>query len=381
MVKGLDTQGEILLQRLLSRFSEQYTTKEDLTLLQLVFSPSPTQQMLDNALRICDIEALGAGKSILLSYLMHGNPTLYFPDDVTPRLKGLILNARFANMKTLSHFSRIGRAYNTAGIPILLIKGGAFKVLRPTLSRPMGDVDVLIPKKRFAEAIKIGEKLGYLHDREDSLHAVDFHTETESAVDVHHSLFDPGKPLDVLHENLWERATPHRAFGVDFLLPCHEDHFFLVLANFTKNLREQTSLGNLYYALCDTTFLYSSKVDFDWGIVWDDAVASGREIEIRFAAEFMNKIVPGIIPNMETNFPITRGMQDFCTQVIFDEDFYLRRQRDCQSIRVVDLKNHPQRYGKQIIKFILLKKLRRIPAFVRWYLQVQLAKEVNDAHR
>lgn len=360
-----------VLAHLVKRLYRKYVSKADRVLLNLVFAKEPTQQLLDEGMRDCDIEALGAQKCILLSYLMHEHPGLHFSDYAAPRLKGLITYFRFANMKVLAHFSKIGKALNTAGIPMLVFKGGAMKVLRPELSRPMSDVDILVPREWFAEAVRIGESLGYLHTKEDSRHGVDFHTETEDAVDVHHSIFDPDKDFRPFHDGLFSRAKPCHAFGVDFLLPCHEDLCFLAMTNFTKNLREHTTLNNLYYALCDCQFLQRDKKDFDWGIVRENAAKSGKELEVRFAAEFMNAIVPGTIPDMDKNLPATRDMEAFCNQIIFDEDYYLKRQKECQAIRVVQLKNHPWHYGTRITKFLIIKKLRHMPAFVRWYLNTR----------
>jgi hypothetical protein len=320
---------------------------------------------------------MGAHKSLLLSYLMRDHPELKFSDYAGPRLKGLISFHRFANMKILAHFSKIGKALNGAGIPMLLFKGGAMKVLRPELSRPMGDVDVLIPEERLEEAVRVCEGLGYLHHREESRHAVDFHTENENAVDVHHSVFDPGRDYARFHRDLFARARERAAFGVDFLLPCHEDLFFLVLANFTKNLREHTTLHGLFYALADCRFLLADKPGFAWNTVREDARNSGRELEVKFAAEFLNAVAAGTVPDAEERFPLTPGMEDFCNQVIFDEDFYLPRQKACQAIRVVELKNRPRHYGARIAKFLLLKKLRQIPAFVRWYLKTRMPESAH----
>jgi hypothetical protein len=356
------------LDRLVNKLYHKYVSDADRVLLNLVFAEKPTQELLDESMRVCDIEALGAHKSLLLSYLMYEHQELQFPEYAGPRLKGLITYFRFANMKVLAHFSKIGKALNEARIPMLLFKGGAMKVLRPELSRPMSDVDILVPAGRMDEAVHIGESLGYEHTREESRHGVDFHTETESAVDVHHSIFDPGKDPRLFHNRLFARAAPRHAFGVDFLLPCHEDLCFLVMTNFTKNLREHTTLKGLYYALCDSRFLQKDKAGFNWGIVRENAAGSGKEPEVRFAAEFMNAVVPGIIPDLEKNLPVTRDIEVFCNQMIFDEDYYLKRQKECQTIRVVELKNRPWHFGKRIVKFLLMKKLRRVPAFVRWYL-------------
>jgi hypothetical protein len=357
------------LDHLVKKLYGKYVSKTDEVLLNLVFAEKPTQELLDAGMQVCDIDVLGANKSLLLSYLMHEHPELQFPEYAAPRLKGLITYFRFRNMTTLAHFSKIGKALNDADIPMLLFKGGAMKVLRPDLSRSMSDVDVLIPESRFKDAVRIGEGLGYQHTKEESRHGVDFHTETESAVDVHNAIFDPGKKdLRQFHMGLFARAKPRGAFGVDFLLPCHEDLCFLVMTNFTKNLREHTTLGGLYYALCDCRFLQKNKKDFDWAVVRENAKSSDKELEARFAAEFMNAIVPETIPDMDTNLPATPAMEAVCNQIIFDEAHSLKRQKECQAIRVVELKNHPWRFGKRIVKFLVMKKLRHNPTFVRWYL-------------
>ena len=355
------------LRRLVAKLYGTHLTARDQCLLDFRFAKAPTQAMLDGCLEECDIEAMGAYKSILLAYVRREHPELAFSDYAGPRIDGLIRFFHFANTKTLAHFSRIGKALNKAGIPILLFKGAAMRALRPELPRPMGDSDILIPSERIDEATRIGEGLGYLHCREESKHAVDFHTEAESAVDVHHSIFDPDRDYTAFHRGLFERARPATAFGVDVLLPSREDLCFLVMANLTKNLREHTTLHSIYFSLEDCAWL-QKDAPLDWDIVREDAMKSGHEVETSLAAAFMNAAVPGLFPEPEELFPELRGVEDFCNQVIFDEDYFLPRQRHCQSIRVVELKNEPWRHGSRILKFLLLKKLRGYPAFVRWYL-------------
>lgn len=369
------------LEHLVKKLYKKYVNTADQALLNLIFSEHPTQSLLDESMQICDIESLGAKKSMLLSYLLHEHPELQFSDYAAPRLKGLITYFRFKNTKTLAHFSKIGKALNNADIPILLFKGGAMKVLRPELARPMGDVDILVPTDRFVEAVRIGEELGYQHTKEESNHGVDFHTATESAVDLHSAIFDPGKKdLQQFHVGLFARATPSSAFGIKFLLPCHEDLCFLVLTNFTKNLREHTTLGGLYYALWDCRFLQKNKHDFDWAIVRENAQKSGKELEVRFAAEFMNAIVPETVSELDKNLPATPDMEAFCNQIIFDEDYFLKRQKECQAIRVVELKNRPWHFGKRIVKILIMKKLRHNPTFVRWYLNSRNPEGGSLAH-
>ncbi|MDE6735313.1 MAG: nucleotidyltransferase family protein [Desulfovibrio sp.] len=355
------------LRRLVAKLYGTHLTARDQCLLDFRFAKAPTQDMLDECLAQCDIEAMGGNKCILLAYARREHPELVFSDYAGPRIDGLIRYFHFANTKTLAHFSKIGKALNQAGIPILLFKGAAMRALRPELPRPMGDADILIPAGRIDEATRIGEGLGYLHTREESNHAVDFHTEAESAVDVHHSIFDPDRDYTAFHKGLFERAKPATVFGVDVLLPSREDLCFLVMANLTKNLREHTTLHSIYFSIEDCAWL-QRDTPLNWDIIREDAVASGHEVETSLAAAFMNAAVPGLFPEPEELFPELRGVEDFCNLVIFDEDYFLPRQRHCQSIRVVELKNDPWRHGSRILKFLLLKKLRGYPAFVRWYL-------------
>ena len=355
------------LRRVVAKLYGTHLTARDQCLLDFRFAKAPTQAMLDECLEQCDIEVLGGHKSLLLAYARREHPELVFSDYARPRIDGLIRYYHFANTRTLAHFSRIGKALNQAGIPILLFKGAAMRSLRPGLPRPMGDADILIPAGRIEEATRIGEGLGYLHTREESKHAVDFHTRNESAVDVHHSIFDPDRDYTAFHAGLFSRATPTTAFGVDLLLPSREDLCFLVMANLTKNLREHTTLHSIYFSLEDCAWLQRER-PLNWDIVREDAVTSGHEVETTLAAAFMNAAVPGLFPEPEELFPALSGVEDFCNQVIFDEDYFLPRQRHCQAIRVVELKNEPWRHGSRILKFLVLKKLRGFPPFVRWYL-------------
>lgn len=358
-----------LFKRALDEFYAQYVIERDKVLLDIVFHKSPTQDDLDKALQQCDIEVLGSHKSLMLSYFMREHHDLTFPSYVKPRLQGLVNFYRFANIKVLSHFSKIGRVLNTHSIPILLFKGAAMKTLRPELSRPMGDVDIVIPANHMSLAIELCKKLGYHDSMTGSSNAVDIHTAAnEGAVDIHSAILGGGKNAVTFHQGLWKRAKKVTTFGVDVFLPSHEDLLFIVLANLTKNLRSKTSIHGLFFALLDTKFLLADKPDFDWSIVRQNIKDTDTKLPVRLGAEFMNRLVPGIIPELDVLLPITSGMEAYCNQIVFDEHYFNKRQAACQSIRIIDFKNYPWHYGRIILKFLILKKLRNVPSFVRWYL-------------
>jgi hypothetical protein len=353
---------------------QHHVTERDRVLLDLVFSSSLTQEKLDDGLGACDIEVMGAHKSLMLSYLRREHPELRFPAYAAPRLDGLITFYRFANMQTLQHFSRIGKALNAAGIPMLIFKGAAMKILRPELPRPMADVDILIPPERLDEAVRLCRNLGYHDSRSGAPHAVDIHTaDGQAAVDIHHALFTPddtsGPVAAAFHKRLLARACERCAFGVRVWLPAHEDLFFIVLANLSKNLRNKSSLHGLFYALLDCRFLLRNKPSFDWEIVRNNIQATNTEMQVQLAVGFMEALAPGLALDFRAHLPASKKMNDFCNQVVFDEDFLQQRREACRAILVLDLKNYPWHYGKMILKLLALKKLRQFPFLVRWYLR------------
>ncbi|MBQ3060250.1 MAG: nucleotidyltransferase family protein [Desulfovibrio sp.] len=362
------------LAAIIERLYHQYVSEQDQALLDLVFKRAPVQADVDACLQKADIEVLGGNKSLLLSYLLHEHPELRLGSYAEPRVRGLMRYYHFQNTRTLSHFARIGKALNRAGIPFVLFKGGAIKALRPELSRPMGDTDILLPPGTIREAVRLCEGLGYQHIHGKPTHAVGMHTDKEDAVDLHYLLFDEGRDMAALQAGIFERAKAHKAFGVDFLLPCHEDLFFLVLTNFTKNLHDHTTLGGLYYALCDCRYLLDACPSLEFALVRENAHLGDKEMEVRFAADFMNRVIPGIIPEPERNLPYADKVDDFCNLLVFDENFYMPLRHECQAMRVAELRNYPCLHGRKIVKFLFMDKMRRFPGFVRWYLQRQKTK-------
>lgn len=367
------------LPAIIERAYKRYVSRQDQALLELVFNPAPGQADVDTCLATADIEALGAHKALLLTYFLHDHPQFTLNAYAEPRVRGLMRYFHFYNTRTLAHFSRIGKALNKAGIPFVLFKGGAMKTLRPQLPRPMGDTDILLPKGAIDRAVKICEGLGYQHIHGKPTHAVGMHTDTEDAVDLHYLVFDEGRDMDALQEGIFRRATPRRAFGVDFLLPAPEDLFFLVLTNFTKNLHDSTTLGGIYYALCDCHYLLKSTPGFDFSIVREDARLGDKEMEVRFAAEFMNRVIPGIIPDLDRNLPYSDKVNEFCNLLVFDEKYYMPLRHACQALRVAELRNYPALHGKKILKFLVMDKLRKYPGFVNWYLARQARRAARHA--
>lgn len=142
-----------ILVRLVESFYRKIVTPTDQRLIDLTFAAEPKQAAVDALMKEWDIEAEGGGKACLLSYVLHAHPELDFGGYTAPRLKGLFVRNRFANLQLVAHFTKVGRVLNREGLTPLVIKGGAMKFLRPELPRDMGDIDFVLPTRADVERV------------------------------------------------------------------------------------------------------------------------------------------------------------------------------------------------------------------------------------
>ncbi|MDR2210030.1 MAG: nucleotidyltransferase family protein [Spirochaetaceae bacterium] len=310
---------------LIRRYVQLVINPRDRLLLDLVFKEGPTQTGLDTFFSSWDIEREGAHKALMLSYFMKMHPELAFPDYTRPRLEGLLNYYRFYNMQTLAHFPGLGRALNRAGIPILVFKGMAMKLLRPELPRVMEDIDFIVPDERYAEAVRMAEDAGFEHKlaREEE-HSVDLiHRDKKCLIDIHrcpnlkHGLH--------ISAQLFARARKTNAYGVDMLIPCDEDLVFITLTNFLNNLVNKTSIKGVLYGLFDYAYLVKGKEDFNWDMLIDNARKTKTTLDIRLALEIIEHLVPGIMPQgLKKTACFASKLSSLCTRLVYNEYYYDR---------------------------------------------------------
>ena len=332
---------------LIENFYKEVMKPEDRKLLELFFTPNPTQEELNALLKIWDIEVKGGAKALMLAYFMKQHPNLQFTAYEGPRLKGLLKYFRFHNLKIIAHYSKIGRALNEKGITPMILKGGAMKYLRQDLPRVMGDIDALVKRDEFMPAVKTVLATGeYEYDRIFD-HSVDFHEigQEAGALDLHRYIeMESGKGEKLVK-------------------------LFITLINLSRNLKENTSKAGLLYALFDFDFLLKSKPDFDWDIVTGNAKATGMEIQMNFALKFINKISPNILPdNIKNNIFFEKETNNFSIAVMYDR-FYLNDLRTkCRPMKVADLFKNPSEiseYLKLKPVYFSLKLLRGHPHLIK----------------
>ena len=359
---------------LIENFFHEILKPEELELLRLVFEPNPTQEALDDLLTKWDIEVKAAHKSLLLAYFMNMHPELKFREYEGPRLKGLLTFFKFNNLKIISHYSKIAKALNNAGIIPVILKGGAMKYLRPNLPRVMGDIDALVKFEEFDKSIQIICSLGYTYNTIYQ-HSVDFHIEESEygILDLHRFIhMDTGYEKKLLN-GLYKRAIIQKVFQADTYVPSNEDMLFISLVNLARNLRDKTSQAGLLYTLFDCKYLLDSKKDFDWEIVKQNAKLTKTEVQMNFAIKFINKISTNIFPKeIRENTLFEKETNDYSNMVMYNRFYLETLRKKCKPIKILDAINSMhilKDYLKYKPKYALLKSLRKHPRLIEWFIK------------
>ena len=362
---------DTLAKLVIDGFKSEMLTKPDEILLNLVFAPNPSQKDLDDFLSKWDIEVFGGHKALMLSYFMKLHPNLQYPKYVAPRLKGLLDFYRFRNMKLISHFTKICNELKKSDIDVLIFKGGCMKHLRPEFSRIMGDIDILVHEKDYSKAGTIAQEMGY--DAHFDIHSIDLHPKgsEEGIMDIHkYIIMDSDKEKNII-DDIFQRATLQKVFGISAYVPCNEDLFFISLVNMVRNLRNKTSYTGILYTLFDCKFLIDSKPDFNWDIIIQNAIKSNTQTQVCFATQFINSIVPNLLPEkIACEGFFKNEFKNYCTLLMYQRFYLWDMKQKSHKLKFKDIfksRNNFIEYLKLKPKYFILKLwfIRKNPKMAR----------------
>jgi hypothetical protein len=163
-------------------------------------------------------------------------------DPELPRLRGLHRRAWYQNQLNLSRLAPCLTRLQEAGIPAMVIKGVplALRFYGDLGSRPMNDVDVLVPTGRMADALRLldrdgwrshRDRRGWSHPITDGFSLISEHSRIVTApdgflVDLHWHLREqfvvPGDEM-TSSDDFWRAAEPIDILGVATRTPCASD--------------------------------------------------------------------------------------------------------------------------------------------------------------
>jgi hypothetical protein len=209
--------------------------------------------------------------------------------DADPRdlqhLKNVYRYEWYANQVLMRAAAGVLVQLRDAQIPTLVLKGAALQALhyRDAGTRPMQDVDVLVPTAAVHDAIDVlvdgGWRPEYLqpHQRVGIHHSQSFSHPDDCDVDLHwHALYQPANESD-----LWEGAVPVTVGGVETLAASATDQLLHVCVH-GRNRSETPSVRWIADA---AAVLRGSEVD--WSHFVDRARARGVTLTAGSALRYL----------------------------------------------------------------------------------------------
>lgn len=201
------------------------------------------------------------------------------------------------NQQILQELEHISKVFHEEGIPIVLLKGACFALtIYPDIGlRPMGDLDILVPKASLAQAVQLAQSVGYVEAVPDASpglnelighHACLRKTGIQgNLLEIHDSLvaeqsFSFAVPMDWF----WEQAQPlaHEKFSnLQMLSPTAQVLFAAAHAMLQHG--QQNSPLRWFYDI--DLLIRSHNEAIDWGMLiqqarifeWGSALKSALE--------------------------------------------------------------------------------------------------------
>ncbi len=222
------------------------------------------------------------------------------PDLARNSLRAMYSGTWMRNQKILKELETLTRLFTQADIPVVVLKGACFALtIYPDIGlRPMGDLDILVPKEKLAEAVKIAMSLDYadtLPEASPGLNDLLSHHaclqktgEHPISLEIHHSLvadksFVYSVPVDwfwtqteLLDESLQTKYKDLRMLTPIAQILFAATHAMLQHGGKNAPLRwfyDLDRLIRLYSERLDWGLLLSHTWEFEWNSALDAALS------------------------------------------------------------------------------------------------------------
>ncbi|HVA14591.1 MAG TPA: nucleotidyltransferase family protein [Stellaceae bacterium] len=249
--------------------------------------------------------------------------------EVPPAPRAHLDAARILAMKHRADVARELRAITAAlaplGVPVILLKGAAYAAvdLPPADGRLFGDIDVLLPRDRLAEAERLLIRAGWngaKTDAYDQRYYRDWmhelpplqHERRQTAIDVHHTIVPPTSRFAVDGKRLRDAAVAVvGAADLAVLAPAdmvlHSAVHLFTEGEFGRGLRDLCDLDLLlrHFAARDPHFwdgLAARAVSF--------ALERAMHYALRFAACLLETPVPDRLLAIGAPAPLAEAVMD-----------------------------------------------------------------------
>jgi hypothetical protein len=247
-------------------------------------------------------QAQGVGPLLYLN-LSKARKFSCLPETAHNSLRGMYASSWFTNRTIIQELENLASCFSRAGIPAVALKGAclALTVYADASLRPMGDLDVLVPKERLAEAVQIARLMGYVETTPEASagltellnHEICLQKpgQQEITLELHHSLVaDKSFTYAVPVDWFWEQTEPLESQakdslpGLRVLTPTAQvlyaaAHAMLQHGGRKAPLRWFYDLDLLirsYSERMDWELLVSQAEKFEWGSALDVALSQAN---------------------------------------------------------------------------------------------------------
>lgn len=215
------------------------------------------------------------------------------------RLKGVYRRAWYENNRLFGDIAPILAELKAAGVPTMLLKGAALAhSWYPSLAtRPMLDIDLVVPRDKVEQAFAVLERCGWTandrvkpHERPEA-HALDFRNAEGRELDLHwHCLREtPSAQADAW---FWDQARPFSFCGVETLQPSPTSMLLqIVLHGVRSNIEPPIRW------IADATVLLRAAADqIDWPQIERFAIQHRLTYRLHLGLDYLKTVYGAPVP-------------------------------------------------------------------------------------
>jgi hypothetical protein len=177
----------------------------------------------------------------------------------------------------INQMKKVLHEFNTAGIPVIVLKGLALRSLYPNPEfRTMGDADILVHQEDMSKSKQLLIRLGYTENNSDLVHCC-FYKEKHLPIELHWTLVNEAhiKTATKFQENIWNNTVSINMLGEQVLALSPASQLMHVCLHMAVHF---LSNGFGLRQLCDFVLLFElEKRSIDWDFFYEDCKMNGIE--------------------------------------------------------------------------------------------------------
>ena len=225
-------------------------------------------------------------------------------------------------MRIMYEQNRLLALLNSCSIPCVILKGSAAAVYYPKpYLRTMGDIDFLVPRTMFKDAIKILNTNGYTYVHGDNRDMGFIKNGVE--FELHHHFSSRGFNIDDILENAINRRDICELNGYQFpILPKCENG--LVLIGHINQHLKRNCLG-LRQIIDWCMYIHSMANDSQWKANFEPLLSSAGLIKLAASVTKMCNKYLGLPEIIDWSIKTEKGVEDELIKVIMNDGNFGRR--------------------------------------------------------